>query len=120
MFHNKCGNGVAIDITLGFKIICSAGISRKSLTAGIAQIVPGTTEIPTKYFCQTCNANVSKAELYFVCAQCSAKITSEESYIVHGAGGIYCKEHAETNASLSSPAKKCYVLDPILDTVAVP
>lgn len=119
MFHKKCGNGVALDISKGFKVLCSAGINRKTLTVGVAQIVSVGEEIPTQFFCQTCGTNISKSELYFTCAQCSAKISTEEAFIVQGAGGIYCKEHAEFNSKLTSTNKKIFCINSILDTTVV-
>jgi hypothetical protein len=107
LYCGKCGSGITLDCSEGVLVLASAGLSSRKFSVGSITLQTIKKVIRPRFWCLTCNTEVTREGIVMSCSQCGRNLTLKTGYLIPGSGGVYCAEHAEA----LSPTKSFVSVD---------
>lgn len=95
MIIHSCGSPVHLDVTEAFRLITTPGFTDSGVSVGQCEFMYSQQDVSPKYYCSSCSRNIPMSEVSAVCDSCGEKYPLTETFKIRGAGGIYCRKHAE-------------------------
>jgi hypothetical protein len=119
IYHTKCSGYLLLDVTGGFRVMATVGMSETKLTVNVLDIKTGDSDIPAKFVCPECSESVDIGEVFTRCMECGKRLGISEAFKIRGSSGIYCDEHAKMFAAQYSTPRTIKKFLEIINTVKI-